>query len=162
MTNFSIAKTFEEHKIPFVRAKVGDRYVMEILKSKGWMLGGESSGHIICLDSNSTGDGIIASLKILEIISKNPEKLAEILASVKKTPQVMINVPLSAKLSSENLKILDADVQEVEEKLNNTGRVLLRPSGTEPVLRVMVEAEDGELADQYCRHLVSVVKTKFK
>jgi phosphoglucosamine mutase len=161
MTNFSIEKAFEQHKISFARANVGDRYVMEILKSKGWLLGGESSGHIICLDSNSTGDGIIASLKILEILSENPKKLAEILASIEKTPQVMINVPLSEKISSGDLKKVEQDVQEVEEKLDNTGRVLLRPSGTEPVLRVMVEAEDEKLADQYCRHLVGVVKSKF-
>ena len=158
MTNFGIEQNFKQKAIPFVRAKVGDRYVMELLKKNNWLLGGESSGHIICLDANSTGDGIIASLKILEILSRTNKKVSDLLQGVSKTPQIMINVPLKEKITSMDLDRLAPYVEEVENKLGQKGRVLLRPSGTEPVLRVMVEAVDGKEADQYVKELVKIVK----
>ncbi|MFT6835362.1 MAG: phosphoglucosamine mutase [Francisellaceae bacterium] len=161
MTNFGLEKSFESKNIPFVRSNVGDRYVMELLKEKKWRIGGESSGHIICLDANTTGDGIIASLKILEIVSITGMSLNKLLQGVKKTPQIMINVPVKNKIKPTDLDKLKPDILKIENLLAKSGRVLLRPSGTEPVLRVMVEAINKIDARNYANILADVVKKLF-
>jgi len=161
MTNFGTEQCFKAKNIPFVRSNVGDRYVMELLKQNDWQLGGESSGHIICLDANSTGDGIIASLKILEILSITGSSIKELLQEVKKTPQIMLNVPLKNKVSLADLAKLKPHIKEIETQLAGSGRVLLRPSGTEPVLRVMVEATNATDAKNYAKILADTVKKLF-
>ena len=149
MTNFGIEQALARRQIPLLRAKVGDRYVMELLKQQQWLLGGESSGHLICLDSNSTGDGIIASLKILEIMAACQASLSELLTDTTKMPQHMINVTLNQPVQPGDLECLNQQVEQISDTLGEHGRVLLRPSGTEPVLRVMVEATDREQAEKY-------------
>lgn len=160
MTNLGVEMAFNRCDIPFARAKVGDRYVFEIMKQKKWVLGGEASGHVICYDVNTTGDGLIAALRVLRAVQSSGKDLHEILSEVIKVPQCMINVPLSRKANDADLAALQCDVEAVEERLLDKGRVVLRPSGTEPVLRVMVEAVDGLIAKQEAEYLVNCVKDK--
>ncbi|SFH61601.1 phosphoglucosamine mutase [Modicisalibacter xianhensis] len=142
MSNFGLAAALEALAIPFERAKVGDRYVMERLAANGWQLGGESSGHIVCGHVQSTGDGIVSALQVLSIMVSQGQSLAALLRDFEKAPQALVNVRLTpgtdkqALLESEPLR---NSVAAVEEELNGSGRVLLRPSGTEPLIRVMVE-----------------------
>ncbi len=158
MTNMGVELALKDMGLEFVRAKVGDRYVKEAMSEKGWMLGGESSGHIICADVASTGDGIVSALKVLEALSRNDKSVTEILAQINTFPQRMINV----RVKNQKLICQHEDVQAaqaaVEKKLAGLGRVLLRSSGTEPLVRVMVEAEDAALVDLYTRELAEVVK----
>ena len=142
MSNFGLEQALARENIPFVRTAVGDRYVMMELKKRQWLLGGESSGHIIWLDSTTTGDGVVAALQVLSVMKKQDLSLRECLAGMIKTPQVLINMPLSEKLSKEDLNQLENQAKEAEKKLEGQGRILLRPSGTEPLLRVMVEGEN--------------------
>ena len=159
MTNLAFEHAMHRMSIPFIRAKVGDRYVMEILQERGWQIGGENSGHIICLDKHSTGDGIVSALEVLHALHVKRMTLAEISADLQLYPQVLINVrvPGAAGLC-ENSQI-KAAVLEVEHALNGKGRVLLRPSGTEPLLRVMVEGEDGVLVRQCAEQIADVVRS---
>ena len=146
MTNLGFEHALAARKIPFQRAAVGDRYVMAKLVEQGWYLGGESSGHIICLDKSTTGDGIIAALQVLEWLIAQQQTLTEACADMEIYPQTMINVetPRSVDLDSEP-RVQDA-VRSAETRLGDNGRVLLRPSGTEPLIRVMVEGRDpGEV-----------------
>ena len=142
MSNFGLAAALEALAIPFERAKVGDRYVMERLAANGWQLGGESSGHIVCGHVQSTGDGIVSALQVLSIMVSQGQSLAALLRDFEKAPQALINVRLTpgtdkqALLESEPLR---DSVAAVEKELDGSGRVLLRPSGTEPLIRVMVE-----------------------
>ena len=158
MSNLGLEKALESLDIPFARSDVGDRYVMQELLARGWNLGGESSGHIICLDQTTTGDGIVSALQALSAISSSGSSLAELLAKLDKYPQVMINVRIadSANLGG-NKKIQEA-VADVESQLGSQGRVLLRPSGTEPVVRVMVEGEDAAKVQALAEELAEVVK----
>lgn len=153
MSNMGFELALKDLEIPFARAKVGDRYVKELMESRGWMLGGENSGHIICSDITSTGDGIIAALKVLYAIVESGRSLAELKSGMSKFPQVMQNVRIAP-----GRQILDnADLQKavsgVEAELGARGRVLLRPSGTEPVIRVMVEGECHDRVTALCRDL---------
>jgi phosphoglucosamine mutase len=143
MSNLGLELALKELGLEFFRAQVGDRYVMEELQRLGWQLGGETSGHILCLHSTTTGDGIIAALQILAAMKENNSDLHQLKQGMKKFPQVMLNVKLANKnkLSLEEPS-LQAAVQQAETKLGNCGRVLLRSSGTEPVVRVMVEGEN--------------------
>ncbi|PWK48517.1 phosphoglucosamine mutase [Pleionea mediterranea] len=159
MTNLGMEKALEKLEIPFVRAKVGDRYVMEQLSKNNWLYGGESSGHIICLNVTTTGDGVVAALQVLSVMARLGLSLHELKSGMTKFPQNMINV----RLPSKNSKPLDndvvkAEVKEVEQQLADKGRVLLRASGTEPLIRVMVEGEDAALVKQCSQHLAEVVK----
>jgi phosphoglucosamine mutase len=159
MTNLGMEKALEKLEIPFVRAKVGDRYVMEQLSKNNWLYGGESSGHIICLNATTTGDGVVAALQVLSVMARLGLSLHELKSGMTKFPQNMINV----RLPSKNSKPLDndvvkAEVKEVEQQLADKGRVLLRASGTEPLIRVMVEGEDAALVKQCSQHLAEVVK----
>lgn len=159
MTNLAFEHAMQRLGIPFARAKVGDRYVMELLQQKGWQLGGENSGHIICLDKHSTGDGIVSALQVLEALRSSKQNLAEAAQDLVMYPQILINVRVTGKAA----ELLDrAEVKaasdEAEKALNGKGRVLLRPSGTEPLLRVMVEGEDGSLVKQCAEKIAAVVK----
>lgn len=158
MSNLGLEHALKRLGLVFERADVGDRYVMEALKRNGWFLGGESSGHVICLDRTTTGDGIVAVLQVLVAMVKSGKSLFELKSDMTKYPQKMINVSLSSELdlTSEDLK---KAVREVELDLGSSGRVLLRPSGTEPVVRVMVEGEDGEQVETLCQQLADKVKS---
>lgn len=158
MSNMSLEIALKQLAIPFVRANVGDRYVLELLKEKGWKLGGENSGHIIVLDKNTTGDGIIASLEVLAAMASHKLSLNELAKAVPLFPQVLLNVRFEGganPLESEEVKTVAA---EVEKRLASKGRILLRKSGTEPLIRVMVECEDAELAQRSAEEIVDAVK----
>lgn len=158
MTNIGMELALQENQIPFARAKVGDRYVLETMRENDWQLGGESSGHIICLDRTTTGDGIVSALQVLEAMAESGRSLHELKSGMRKYPQVMVNVRIAKKVDiSDNTQINDA-VKSVEQKLGNKGRVLLRPSGTEPVVRVMVEGRDPVEVDTLANELADVVK----
>ena len=157
MSNLGLELALDALNVPFARAKVGDRYVMSDLIKRGWRLGGESSGHIICLDITTTGDGIVSALQAVAAIIHCEQSLDELCSKMDKLPQSMINVKLANKVDvMTNAKVQSA-VAAVEEKLGKSGRVLLRPSGTEPVVRVMVEGEDEGTVDRLARELSEVV-----
>lgn len=156
MTNFGFEKRMQEIGIPFERAKVGDRYVLEKLLQRGWLFGGESSGHLLCLDQHTTGDGIIAALQVLQAMARSDKTLAELVGDLRMYPQNMVNVPLQPGVDWRNHAGLDAARRSVEAMLGDRGRVLIRASGTEPKLRLMVEAEDAELAANGVKQLVAV------
>ncbi|MFZ3019304.1 MAG: phosphoglucosamine mutase [Gallionella sp.] len=160
MTNLAFEHAMQKLGIPFSRAKVGDRYVMEQLLEKGWQIGGENSGHVICLDKHSTGDGIVSALQVLHALCASGQSLAEAGGDLRLYPQVLINVKVTGKAAGllELQAVKDA-VVEVERELDGKGRVLLRPSGTEPLLRVMVEGEDGELVKQCAERIAEVVRS---
>jgi phosphoglucosamine mutase len=148
MTNFGLEKQLKSLGIPFERAQVGDRYVLEQLRNRGWLYGGESSGHLLCLDSHTTGDGIVAALQVLAALQRSGESLPQWLAALKMYPQTMVNVPwIPGKSWTEHARLVAAKAQ-VESMLGERGRVLIRASGTEPKLRLMVEAEDDSLVEQ--------------
>jgi phosphoglucosamine mutase len=142
MTNFALERRFAEMGIEFARARVGDRYVLELLNEKGWECGGENSGHLLCLDCHSTGDAIISSLQVLEALVAAGQSLAAYTRELTLLPQVLTNVRLAGKGDVTSLPSVRAAVTAAESALAGRGRVLLRPSGTEPVIRVMVEGED--------------------
>ena len=143
MTNLAFEHAMQHLGIPFARAKVGDRYVMELLQQHGWQLGGENSGHIICLDKHSTGDGIISALQVLHALRLKKQTLAQAAGDLQMYPQVLINVRVGGKENYAAQPGVKHAVDTAEIMLAGKGRVLLRPSGTEPLLRVMVEGEDG-------------------
>jgi len=157
MTNMAVEKAIEAEGILFTRAKVGDRYVLEQLKEKNWLLGGEGSGHLICLDKHTTGDGIVAALQVLTAMKQSNQTLAQLLQSVTLFPQTLINVRYKQGYNwSTDAKMQDA-IKKAEQTLNGSGRVLIRASGTEPVLRVMVEAKDASLAQSQAEEIASVI-----
>lgn len=149
MSNLGLERALAQLAIPFARAKVGDRYVLELLKEKNWLIGGESSGHIINLAKNTTGDGIIAALEVLEAMIESNLQLADLTKVIEKVPQVLKNVKVANKSIDLNEPKLSKLVNQLQVKLADEGRILLRKSGTEPLIRVMVEATNQELA-QYC------------
>ena len=158
MSNMSLEIALKMLGVPFVRANVGDRYVLEKMVEYGWTLGGENSGHIIIADKNTTGDGIIASLAVLSAMVQHRLSLNELASAVKLFPQVLINVRFAGgdnPLESEAVKAVAADV---EKRLEGKGRILLRKSGTEPLIRIMVECEDGVLAKQCAEEIAEAVK----
>ncbi len=160
MTNLGLELALAKLDVPFVRTNVGDRYVMEALKTRNWKLGGESSGHIICLGSTTTGDGIIAALQTLAAVVDSGKSLQELKQGMFKFPQTMINVKLCNKAVAAGNAKVDAAVTDIESKLGEKGRVLLRPSGTEPVIRVMVEGEDIAIVDKYAKELAEIVASE--
>lgn len=159
MTNLGMEKGLQSHGIGLLRTKVGDRYILEALHREGWNLGGESSGHIICLDRTTTGDGIVSALQVLEAICHQGCNLREAIAGMQLYPQKMINVELSGTIEVMNSPGIAEAVSEVESELNGRGRVLLRPSGTEPVVRVMVEGEDGRQVEMLASQLAERVRS---
>ncbi|MCM2679670.1 phosphoglucosamine mutase [Echinimonas agarilytica] len=158
MTNLGMEIALGILGIPFVRSKVGDRYVMEMLKEKGWMFGGEGSGHIICLDRTTTGDGIVAALQVLNASFNSELTLNELARGMEKYPQVLINVRFTEGSDPLNADSVKQAVIDAEQKLGRTGRVLLRKSGTEPLLRVMVEGDNHELVQKSAELIAEQVK----
>lgn len=157
MTNLGLEHAFEKSGIPFDRANVGDRHVLGKLVEHGWHLGGESSGHIICLDKTTTGDGIIAALQVLDWLVVNDISLADACGDMNLYPQTMINVPIDKEIDLLSQSDIQDSLKAAESKLGDRGRVLLRASGTEPLIRVMVEGEDGVLVDKLARELAACV-----
>lgn len=157
MTNFGVEVAFGALDIPFSRAKVGDRYVMEQLKANEWLLGGEGSGHLICFDKSTTGDGIVSALQVLHAMWRRQRSLGELAGEMTKLPQVLKNVRIAERCDPMANELVAKAVVEQEELLGGKGRVLLRASGTEPLIRVMAEGEDQALVDQVVEYLVGVV-----
>jgi phosphoglucosamine mutase len=146
MTNMAVELALNARGVPLVRAKVGDRYVLEELNARGWMLGGEGSGHLLALDRHTTGDGIVSALQVLEAVRRSGQSLADLLGGVELFPQTLVNVRLRAGQDWRANDALARAQADAERDLAGQGRVLIRASGTEPVLRVMVEARDAQLA----------------
>ncbi|WOJ98044.1 phosphoglucosamine mutase [Congregibacter brevis] len=158
MSNLGLELALRDEGLQFVRAQVGDRYVREMMEAQSWHLGGESSGHIICSDVTTTGDGIVSSLQVLRALRGAGQSLREVLADVPLLPQTMINVRVSPGGSVDSQPAVIKAVAQVEEELGDSGRVLLRPSGTEPVIRVMIEGRDAEQVERLCRSLAQTVE----
>jgi len=162
MTNLALEHAFQKHKIPFVRAKVGDRYVLELLKTKNWKLGGENSGHILTLDKHTSGDAIIAALQVLHALKQSGKSLTQLGEELVLYPQVLINVTYKSTAAKQKLDLeipqIQNAVKKAEIELNGTGRVLLRASGTEPKIRVMVEGQDRKLVQKLAEEIAEVVK----
>jgi phosphoglucosamine mutase len=158
MTNMAVELALKSRDVDFVRAKVGDRYVLEELAARGWQLGGEGSGHLLALDKHTTGDGIVSALLVLQAVSRTGKTLAQQLAGVSLFPQTLINVRLQPGQDWKSNARLAQEQAEVTTELGERGRVLIRASGTEPLLRVMVEASDATLAQQCAQRLVEAVK----
>jgi len=158
MTNFAFEKAMARLGIGFARAKVGDRYVLELLREKGWLLGGENSGHLICLDKHTTGDGIVSALQVLEAMRQSGRSLAELTADLVMFPQVLLNVAVPRGFDWKAHQSIKQARNDAEQSLNGKGRVLLRPSGTEPVLRVMVEGEPREAIESAAKSIADAVK----
>jgi phosphoglucosamine mutase len=157
MTNLAFEHAMQRMGIPFARAKVGDRYVMELMQQKGWQLGGENSGHIICLDKTTTGDGIVSALQVLAVMVATGQSLDALKSGMQKFPQSMINIPLPRKIDLEHCLSVQDAVRSAETQLGRLGRVLLRSSGTEPVVRVMVEGDDVAKVSRLAQGIADVV-----
>ncbi|WP_330924325.1 phosphoglucosamine mutase [Candidatus Sororendozoicomonas aggregata] len=158
MTNLGMEKALEAQEIPFARAKVGDRYVNELMSERGWQIGGESSGHIICRDVSTTGDGIVAALQVIKAMSLSGKPLSALRQGMSKFPQTMINVHVAKRKDLMSVPAITEAVASSETALAGRGRVLLRPSGTEPVIRVMVEGENADEVKRHAKQLVAVVE----
>lgn len=158
MSNLGLELALKDLNIPFLRTKVGDRYVVEALKDNDWNLGGEASGHVLCSDLNTTGDGIVAALQVIRAISDSGKPLADLKLGMSKFPQTMINVRLAKKVDITENNAINAAVAEAEQKLAGRGRILLRPSGTEPLIRVMAEGDDQALVEQQVKAIAKIVE----
>lgn len=158
MTNLAVESALRQRGVEFVRARVGDRYVLEGLLARGWNLGGEGSGHLLALDRHTTGDGIISALQVLQAVCRSGVTLANQLRSVTLLPQVMINVRLREGLDWKSHDPLHRAQREIEAELGTSGRILIRPSGTEPLLRVMVEARDSQVATRCAQRLAQTLE----
>jgi phosphoglucosamine mutase len=162
MTNFGLEKALAELGIPFVRTAVGDRHIHRELVERGWMLGGEASGHLLSLDRTSTGDGIVSALQILEVMVRSGKSLAELRSGMQKYPQIMINVPVSAgaRAQFDDSENINRALRDVENELNGKGRVILRPSGTEPLIRVTLEGSDSSQVERLANQLADTVRAE--
>jgi len=158
MTNLAVELALKERGVQFVRAKVGDRYVLEALEKHNWLLGGEGSGHLLALDKHSTGDGLISALQVLQACVRSGKKLSKLLEGVSLFPQTLINLRLQPGHEWQSSAALKAMTRSVEAELGNTGRILIRASGTEPLLRVMVEAQDALQAKTCAERLVAAAQ----
>jgi phosphoglucosamine mutase len=158
MSNLGFEHAIERLEVPFDRAKVGDRYVLELLHGRGWKLGGENSGHIICLDCHTTGDGIVSALQVLSALKRHGQTLAEACADLIFYPQVLINVRLPAGFDWQSVPAIAQAQADAAAELGSEGRVLLRPSGTEPLLRVMVEGADASRVERLAREIAGAVE----
>ena len=158
MTNLAVELALKERGVQFVRAKVGDRYVLEALEKHNWLLGGEGSGHLLALDKHSTGDGLISALQVLQACVRSGKKLSKLLEGVSLFPQTLINLRLQPGHDWQSSAALKAMTRSVEAELGNTGRILIRASGTEPLLRVMVEAQDALQAKTCAERLVAAAQ----
>ena len=158
MSNLGLEHALAQLDVPFARAAVGDRYVMELLNERGWELGGENSGHIVCLDRHTTGDGIVSALQVLRALVENQVTLAEAAGPVTLYPQVLINVAVRQRFDPKQHEAVRAVVTEAERDLHGTGRVLLRASGTEPVIRVMVEGRARDQVQRWAETIAAAVR----
>lgn len=158
MSNLGLEQALMRKEIKFTRAQVGDRYVMEALQKQGWHLGGESSGHIIWLDSTTTGDGIVAALQVLALMQNTGKRLPELLTDLALFPQLMINVKIAQDLHQKHWDAIHQEVAKVEARLKEKGRVLIRASGTEPLIRVMVEGENAQDVKKYVHELAKFIE----
>lgn len=159
MTNLAIENNLKKLNIPFLRANVGDRYVLESLQEKGWHLGGENSGHIICSDKHTTGDGIISALQVLYALRDTKKTLAEFMRGISLYPQRLINVKIPKSFNFSTHKAIKAMQEEAKTDLNGKGRVLIRASGTEPLIRVMVEGESKHKINYWAERIAETVQT---
>jgi phosphoglucosamine mutase len=159
MTNLAFENAMQRLGIPFGRAPVGDRYVLELMREKGWELGGENSGHVICLDKHTTGDGIVSALQVLHAMRETQASLAELTAELVMYPQVLVNVKVPRGFDWRKHSAIGRAQADAEQALSGRGRVLLRPSGTEPVLRVMVEGEPKEAIESAANSIAAAVRT---
>jgi phosphoglucosamine mutase len=159
MTNLAFENAMRRLGIAFGRAKVGDRYVLEMMREKGWQLGGENSGHIICLDKHTTGDGIVSALQVLRAMRESGRTLEQLTADLVMYPQVLINVEVPRGFDFKKHNLITKAQEAAEHSLNGRGRVLLRPSGTEPVLRVMVEGEPREAIESAAQSIAAAVRS---
>ena len=158
MTNMAVEVALKTRGVEFVRAKVGDRYVLEVLAEKGWLLGGEGSGHLLALDKHTTGDGLVSALQVLQACVASGKTLAQLLEGVALFPQTLINVRLQPGFDWKSHAPLQAATREAEAALGDTGRVLIRASGTEPLVRVMVEARDAAVAQQTAERIAATLR----
>jgi phosphoglucosamine mutase len=159
MTNLGLELALSSMGIEFLRAKVGDRHVLAMLKKHGGTLGGETSGHVICLDRTTTGDGLITALQVVSIMQRTGKKLSELTAGMQRLPQVLLNVTVPQMGDPAAQPSIRDAVGDAEHALGTRGRVVLRASGTEPVIRVMVEGEDYQQVDSLARQLAESVRT---
>ena len=153
MTNMALEVAFKQMGVGFARAKVGDRYVLEVMQERGWLFGGESSGHLLALDKHTTGDGIVSALQVLSALKRSNKSLAECCSELKLYPQTLINKRVAPGFDWTKDGALVAEKEAVERELGDSGRVLIRASGTEPLIRVMVEAKEAELAESMARRI---------
>ena len=158
MTNLGIRNALKDNGMKFIEADVGDRYVMDHLIKNNAILGGEGSGHIICLNKSTSGDGIIAALQVLEIVAKSRQSLFDLKSEMTKYPQVLINIKTESKVNLNDSKLLEL-IGTVESKLSDKGRLLVRESGTEPLVRVMVECADNALATESAKQISEAIQS---
>jgi phosphoglucosamine mutase len=157
MSNLGLEHALEQHDIEFRRAAVGDRYVLETLRETGGIIGGETSGHLICLDKTTTGDGLVIALQVLAVMRRTGKPLSELAGAMPRYPQTMVNVEMAERMNPDDVPAIREAVSVAEKELAKTGRVVLRASGTEPVIRVMVEGENEDQVITLARRLASVV-----
>jgi len=158
MSNLGLELALRSQGIEFRRAAVGDRYVLELLKQRGGVLGGETSGHLLCLDRTTTGDGLVSALQVLAAMKRAGRSLAELASGMPQFPQVMVNVKVRERVDPGQSPAIQAAVRKVEETLGTTGRVVLRASGTEPLIRVMVEGQDEQVVTRFAHELAETVR----
>jgi phosphoglucosamine mutase len=158
MTNKAVEVALRKQGIEFVRAKVGDRYVLEELDKRGWILGGEGSGHLLALDRHTTGDGIVSALQVLQACVRSGKTVAQLLDGVTLFPQTLINVRLAPEQNWKDNQALASETERIEAELGDAGRVLIRASGTEPLVRVMVEARDAAQAESSAKRLAATLE----
>jgi phosphoglucosamine mutase len=153
MTNMALEVAFKELGVGFARAKVGDRYVLEVMQERGWLFGGEGSGHLLALDKHTTGDGIVSALQVLSALKRGNKPLDACCSELTLYPQTLINVKVQPGTDWTSNAAVVAEKEAVERELGDAGRVLIRPSGTEPLIRVMVEAKSAQLAESSARRI---------
>ena len=158
MSNLGLELQLGKHQIPFARANVGDRYVVAEMGRLGWQLGGESSGHVVCGHATGTGDGIVTALQVVAAMRAQQADLQTLASDLSLYPQRLINVPVKRRVALDEQPDIQAAVSAAEETMGDRGRVLLRPSGTEPLIRVMVEADNTDLADLHAESIAKVVQ----
>ena len=158
MTNMAVELALHARGVKLERAKVGDRYVLEALARHHWLLGGESSGHLLVLDRQTTGDGLVSALQVLQYCARSEQSMAQLLSGLTLFPQVLLNVRVTPGQDWRNNQHLVQETQAVEAELGASGRVLIRPSGTEPVLRIMVEAADPNMAHRCAERLSAAAR----
>jgi len=158
MSNLGLELALRKEGIEFLRARVGDRYVLAVLKERGGVLGGETSGHLLCLDRTTTGDGLVSALQVLAVMKRSGRPLAELAAGMARFPQVMVNVRVRERIDPRESQPIQVAVRRVEAALGDSGRVVLRASGTEPLIRVMVEGRDEAVVTRHANELAEVVR----